>query len=119
MSPTHTGGCRCGAVRFEAGGEPICATYCHCSDCRRASGAPLSAFVGFLTDNVRFHGSRGASYGNHPVQRSFCSACGAPIAYVDARLEEQIFFVLGAMDRPELYPPTVHGYVGEQLPFLT
>ena len=40
--PTHTGGCRCGAVRFEASGEPFCATYCHCSDCRTAPGAPAS-----------------------------------------------------------------------------
>jgi hypothetical protein len=60
----------------------------------------------------------GATYGNHPVQRTFCSTCGAPIAYVDARLDDQIFFMLGAMDYPERYPPTVHGYVGEKLAFL-
>ena len=41
--PLHTGGCRCGAVRFEASADPHHVSYCHCKDCRRASGAPVSA----------------------------------------------------------------------------
>ena len=114
----HTGGCRCGLVRFEASAEPFYASYCHCSDCRHASGAPVAAFVGFYTADVRYAGTRGASYGQAPVKRSFCTTCGAPIAYTDDRLADQIFFMLGAMDRPENYPPSVHGYVREELPFF-
>jgi hypothetical protein len=114
----HTGGCRCGAVRFEASAEPFYASYCHCSDCRRASGAPVAAFVGFYAADVRFAGEKGSTYGKEPVKRSFCATCGAPIAYTDDRIGDQIFFMLGAMDAPERYPPRVHGYVREQLPFF-
>ena len=40
MSETtkHTGGCLCGAVRYEATGEPSMAGYCFCEDCQKASG---------------------------------------------------------------------------------
>jgi hypothetical protein len=34
-----TGGCLCGAVRYEARGTPFHPTVCHCSICRRAAGA--------------------------------------------------------------------------------
>ena len=57
-------------------------------------------------------------YENGPVTRSFCGVCGSPIAYVDERLEDVIYFTLGAMDMPADFPPTLHAYVSEQLPFL-
>jgi hypothetical protein len=118
MTVAHAGGCRCGAVRFEASAEPHHVSYCHCGDCRRASGAPVSAFVGFLVGLVAFTGKALKMYENGPVTRSFCGVCGSPIAYVDERLEDDIYFMLGAMDMPTDFKPTLHAYVSEQLPFL-
>ncbi|RST80202.1 GFA family protein [Aquibium carbonis] len=115
---SHTGGCRCGAVRFETAVAPHHVSYCHCADCRRASGAPVSAFVGFPADGVRFAAEEPRLFENGPVSRSFCATCGSPIAYVDARLENQIWFMLGAMDHPQDYKPTLHAYVREQLPYV-
>eukprot|EP01035_Chromulina_nebulosa_P056610 gene56610-77583_t len=110
-----SGGCRCGAIRFEAASDPFYASYCHCSDCRQASGAPVAAFVGFRTADFRYSGESRKTYGKAPVKRSFCNICGAPIAYADARLPDQIFVMLGAMDRPEDYPPRLHGYAEGRL----
>lgn len=115
MTVSHTGGCRCGAVRFEASVDPHHISYCHCTDCRRATGAPVSAFVGFAAEKVRFGVGEPRLFENGPASRSFCATCGSPLAYVDARLENQIWFMLGAMDRPEDYRPTLHAYVCEQL----
>ena len=114
----HGGGCRCAAVRFEAAADPHHISYCHCADCRKATGAPVSAFVGFLAEAVTFSGQAPRTFADGPVSRSFCAVCGSPIAYVDARIGEQIFFMLGAMDAPELYKPTLHAYVREQLSYL-
>jgi hypothetical protein len=114
----HTGGCRCGAVRFEASAEPFHISYCHCSDCRRATGAPVSAYVGFTAEQVAIDGRALKSYENGPVTRSFCGVCGSPLTYTDARLENQIYFMLGAFDMPAYFRPTRHAYVREQLPFL-
>ncbi|MEQ1951511.1 GFA family protein [Mesorhizobium sp. CN2-181] len=113
----HAGGCRCGAVRFEARAEPHHVSYCHCDDCRHASGAPVAAFVGFMANEVTMHGEA-ARFSNGPVARSFCGTCGAPIAYTDARIGDRIYFMLGAMDQPALYHPTHHSYVRSQLPFV-
>ena len=109
--------CRCGAVRFAASADPIYTAICHCEDCRRASGAPFLAFVGFSRADVGFEGGQGRRYGDEPVSRTFCETCGAPIAYQDDRLPDQIFFNLGAMDRPGRYEPKEQAYVSERLPF--
>ena len=114
----HSGGCRCGAVRFEASGEPTSVGYCHCTDCRRASGAPVSAFVGFRAEEVSLAGNTLQTFENGAVTRSFCNVCGSPIAYYDQRLEGRAYFMLGSMDRPAAYRPTLHAYVREQLPFV-
>lgn len=118
MTTLHAGGCRCGAVRFEVSAEPNHRSYCHCGDCRRASGAPVSAFVGFPIDAVVFTGKGLKMFENGEVTRSFCGTCGSPIAYIDERLEDDIYFMLGAMDLPANFEPTLHAYASEQLPFL-
>ncbi|MBA3446180.1 MAG: GFA family protein [Pseudaminobacter sp.] len=114
----HTGGCRCGAMRFKTSAEPHHVSYCHCGDCRRTSGAPVTAFVGFMTDEVAFTGDAPKTFGNGPVTRSFCGTCGSPLAYVDERLAGRIYIMLGAMDTPADFKPTLHAYVREQLPFV-
>ncbi len=118
MTVLHTGGCRCGAVKFETSAEPHHVSYCHCADCRRATGAPVSAFVGFMADQVTLGGKALKSFVNGPVERSFCGNCGSPVAYVDRRLAGHVYFMLGAMDMPAYFKPTHHAHVREQLPFL-
>lgn len=114
----HTGGCRCGVVKFQAAGEPSFVGYCHCSDCRRASGAPVSAWVGFAMNQVSISGETLRDYENGPVTRSFCGVCGSPIAYVDERLAGHIYFTLGSFDMPAYFKPDHHSHVREQLPYV-
>ncbi len=105
-------------MRFTARAEPDHVSYCHCVDCRRAGGAPYTAFVGFETKHVSFSGKALKMFENGVITRSFCGTCGSPIAYVDERLEEHIYFLLGAMDHPEAYRPTLHAYVGQKLSYV-
>lgn len=113
----HTGGCRCGAVRFAAAAEPDHVGFCHCVDCRRATGAPYVGFVGFMVPDVTYDGSA-ARYQNGMVARSFCATCGSPLAYEDERLPGHVYFYLGSMDRPQDFRPTLHAYVSQKLPYV-
>lgn len=50
----HVGGCLCGTIRYRAEGVPKWIAYCHCQSCRRATGAPVTAYAGFLRPQVSF-----------------------------------------------------------------
>ena len=54
---TWTGGCLCGAVRYQAEADPMRAVICHCVICRRVSGAPMMCFVHFPAEAFRWLGS--------------------------------------------------------------
>ena len=44
-----TGGCHCGAIRYQAEGEALTHALCHCTDCRRHAGAPLVGWTMYRT----------------------------------------------------------------------
>jgi hypothetical protein len=50
-----TGGCFCGAIRYEVAGAPFHETNCHCSICRRTAGA---AFVTWFSVRSADHRHR-------------------------------------------------------------
>ena len=81
MPVTVTGGCLCGALRYEARGAPGVAGYCCCGDCRKASGSAFIGFMGFPPGRItitgearRFHSP--AANGN-VATRNFCAVCNS------------------------------------------
>lgn len=113
----HTGSCRCGLIALDASAEPTFRSYCHCRDCRKQTGAPVMAFVGFRDEDLTWHGEP-KTWRAGGVTRSFCEHCGSQIGYRDEKLPGEIYLSLGFMDDPENYPPTRHAFVERQLPFL-
>ncbi len=79
MSGTITGGCLCGAVRYEARGEPRFAGFCFCNDCRRQSGGGYIGFMGFdasaimITGPVLTHSHKLSD--GRVADRNHCAAC--------------------------------------------
>ena len=47
MSDAYTGGCACGAVRYEISAEPIFMNDCQCRDCQRTSGTGHGSYLTF------------------------------------------------------------------------
>lgn len=117
---TQEGGCLCGAVRFRLLGPPFEIDYCHCHSCRKHTGAPVSAFADCKRDLVEF--TRGAPklFESSPgVRRGFCADCGSTLTYETDALPDEIHIHIGALDKPEDFPP--HGkpsFPEERLPWL-
>ncbi len=59
---TGTGGCMCGAVRYETSGEPFSVIHCHCHSCRKHNGGPVVTVAGFKAGQVSFSGTERKIY---------------------------------------------------------
>jgi len=116
---TITGRCLCGAIRYEFRDKPEWVVHCHCESCRRQVSSPLATVVGVLKENFRFTAGAPKAYASSPsVARSFCPACGSPIAYEAARLPDEIHLFHGTLDNPGAFAPTAHVFTEEQLPWF-
>jgi hypothetical protein len=107
----YAGGCLCGAVRYEAEGEPIYAGHCYCADCRKASGSGFVGFMGFPASAVRFTGQtrvytcKAAGGGN--ADRNFCPACGGLVfGGVVGEVESHTIYA-GSLDDPSRFHPAM------------
>ena len=90
--------------------------YCHCRDCRKANGAPVSLFVGYLKEQTETERGTLRSYESSPgVRRSFCGDCGSPLSYEDERLPGEIHIPVGVFDDPEVFEPRAHSWASQQL----
>jgi hypothetical protein len=56
MTRNFTGGCLCGALRYEANAAPAFMGYCCCDDCQKASGSGFIPFIGFSGGTLKVHG---------------------------------------------------------------
>jgi hypothetical protein len=102
-----TGGCQCGAVRYELLSAPEHASICHCRMCQRASGQPFMAFARVKEENLRWTRGRPSIFASsNIVERGFCNACGTPLTY---RRPEAgtVSVTIGSLDDPEAVRPVL------------
>lgn len=115
----RTGRCLCGEVRFEAAGAPNWVGWCHCESCRRAAGAPVTAYAGFPRAAVRFTGTPPVLFRSSPgVERGFCARCGSSVSYLGERWPDEIHLHLGCFDDASDLAPTGEAYAEEKLPWV-
>lgn len=105
----HTGGCLCGALRYEATGEPAYAGYCYCEDCRKASGSGFIPFMGFPASAVRISGATRqfitkSARGGDAV-RNTCPICGSLVFGGVAGKDEWHTIYAGSLDDPSRFHP--------------
>jgi hypothetical protein len=107
----YTGGCLCGALRYEAEDEPKFMGHCYCADCRKASGSGFIPFMGFPAGAVRLTGetrkfvSKAASGGD--AVRNSCPVCGGVVFGGEVGKDTMFTIYAGSLDDPSLFHPTV------------
>ena len=128
-----TGGCLCGAVRYESTKMPTDAdridpaldagaATCHCRMCQKA--------LGVLRHSERLFDFHGMDFGIRVANRSFyrsseirergfCSNCGTSIlTRVNADISDVFTVTSATLDDPNAFPPKGHYGVESQLHWL-
>jgi len=113
---TLKGGCYCGQIRYEAAGTPFHETNCHCSICRRTTGAafvtwfsvPRPGFRWACGDPARFKSTAKGT-------RSFCPRCGTQLTFEHDDFPDEIDVTTCSLDDPGRLPPKDHTHTGSKL----
>ena len=81
MDKPITGGCLCGALRYEANAAPTFMGYCCCDDCQKASGSGFIPFVGFVGGVLKVTGPHTMYQMHHKdgrtSERFSCAKCAS------------------------------------------
>jgi hypothetical protein len=106
-----TGGCLCGALRYQAAGEPLYMGHCYCADCRKASGSGFIPFIGFAASALTFTGEARqyrspAARGGEAV-RNTCPVCRSLVFGGEIGKSDSFTIYAGSLDDPSLFHPTV------------
>lgn len=118
---TIAGGCLCGAVRYRTDAEPWGAGYCHCSMCRKSSGAPVIAAASVPRDRLIIDDPSAALRryrSSAAVTRLFCGTCGGQLFFDVADEPDSIDLWLGSLDDPAAVVPTFHIYDADRVAWL-
>jgi hypothetical protein len=124
MSMPYTGGCACGAVRYEIAAEPMFQNDCQCRDCQRESGTGHGSYLTFPHERVKQIGEAThwdiVGDSGHVKTRAFCPTCGSPV-YMTFSVMPDVFTVHAAsLDDPARYAPqavtyTLQGHAWDHL----
>ena len=115
MTTRWTGGCQCGAVRYELLQKPIGAHLCHRRMCQKQFGGFFAALSS--VPKAKFKVTRGAISNFHSsddVQRGFCKDCGTPLTY-DPMTRDSISIAIPTLDDySEIVPENQYGIEARQ-----
>lgn len=112
MNFPFSGGCACGAIRYECSSEPLAMLNCHCRDCQQSSGAPFASGVVVPTKSIKVSGSPKtysvrASSGAQTT-RSFCSNCGSPLFTTGEAMPDFTSIRFTTFDDPSDFRPALN-----------
>ena len=117
---TLSGTCLCGMVHYEVEDQFRYSFNCHCSNCRRATGAAFKPFAGIERGKLRITGGadRLLIYGAESAHDAHCGKCGS-LLYSLVRDAEFVHVTLGTLvDSPSIRPGA-HIFVGSKAPWYT
>ncbi len=121
MSTPFSGGCACGAIRYECTAEPVFSWNCHCRDCQRASGSafcPISYVpkAALTSTGQAIYYEVKAESGN-AVSRGFCRECGSPLFILADLVPDLIGLWAASRDDPSQFQPAINVWTASGHPW--
>ena len=117
MTQTITGGCLCGACRYETAAEPLNIRACHCHICQKATGGPFYARVQVPLDTLTITGRVGWFHSSAGLRRGFCPNCGTTL-FSERASANAIGLAMGSLDAPDQFSPAEHIWVSSKQAWL-
>lgn len=117
-----SGGCLCGAVRYEVTSEPLRIVNCHCDACRRNTGAAFATNIFVNADDLKVlqgepkQFEHTADSGNARI-KEFCGNCGSQLFGYGPSRPGMKSVKVGSIDDASFVNPTGNLYVSKALPF--
>ena len=113
-APPRTGGCVCGAVRYEVSGPMRPVIACHCNQCRRMTGHFMAATAARRTDFRLMSGTGLKWYSaSAKARRGFCDQCGSTLFW-DGVGRDYISIAAGTLDDSTGLEIACHIFVAEK-----
>ena len=116
-----TASCLCGAVRLRITGRLGPVVYCHCSQCRRASGSAFATNASVRRSEIAFVSGLDTvtEYESSPGEyRAFCARCGSPVYCRVAGHDDYLRVRLGTLDQDPGRRTMAHVWVGSKAPWF-
>lgn len=118
------GGCGCGEVRYRMSRRPMVVHCCHCTWCRRESGAAFA--LNGMVEGTAITLTEGPvesidtpTKSGRGQKLSRCPKCRMALWGNFSTAGQLIHFVrMGTLDEPDLFPPDVHIFTSTKLPWL-
>lgn len=124
MVTKHTGGCQCGAIRYEFSGDPKLVVACHCTDCQRQSGSAFGMTL--VVDEADFRLTQGElktfsseSAAGRAKLGAFCPDCGTRIYHKPEWRKGSVSVKPGTLDDTQWLQPTVHLWTNSKQGWVT
>lgn len=118
--PVHTGGCRCGRLRYAVTGELGFTFSCHCSFCRRIHGSAFTTVA--IVPRAAFRWAEGSGEPAAFVTplgsvRRFCGRCASPVCN-QPREPELLCLVVASLDDERDIAPCAHMNTESKAPWF-
>jgi hypothetical protein len=112
------GACYCGGVRYRVEDDFDYAMNCHCSNCRRTTGAAFKPFAGI--DRRKLSIVEGESllmiFGEQTANNTHCRRCGSLLFSVVGAV---LHVAMGTLIDSPTIRPTAHIFVGSKASWFT
>jgi hypothetical protein len=118
---TLTGGCQCGAVRYEIAGAPLATYVCHCRECRKQSASAFGISVTVRTSDLHLRRgtvkswTRGTDSGRR-LKCVFCPECGSRLWHEGEPKSPTVSVKGGSLDEAVDLGQAQHIWISRKLP---
>lgn len=117
-----TGGCQCGAVRYQLNAPPLVFYICHCTECQKQSSSAFGQSMRVYAKDLAVIGTlakRARQSAGGGVEGEFCPSCGTRLFHRRAKYSETLNIKAGTLNDTTWLHPAGHIWTQSKQPWVT